>query len=211
MIPLRRYTAAVVLMCMAASVHADVDASTPKAAFRAYTVALAAGDKSVREMVIAGPDQLQLLDGQLAYGQVEKRFRDALIKRFPEVAKELPSPVEQTLASIDTADAKITGDTATLQTRDSIEVVRLKRDGARWKIDLATMYGGDQLNDVILFRRALSEVIETLTDEVSAGKFTSYADVRDALEVRVKMRLAMPPAEEPATQPEVMQPEVMQP
>jgi 4-hydroxy-L-threonine phosphate dehydrogenase PdxA len=188
----------------AVSVRAEIDASTPAAAFRAYATALAAGDIAVRDRVVAGPEQMQLLEGQLAYGQVEKYFRQAVIKAFPDAAKVLPAPLEQMLASIEGADVKIIGDTATIQPRNATERIHLKRTGDTWKVDLTTLYSRDQVAEISLFRRALSDVIKNLTEEIEANKFTSFEAVREALEVRVKMYLAIPPAI-PPLQPSVPQ------
>lgn len=180
----------------------DVDLSSPKSAFRAYTTALMNGDHNgVMRTVIASPKGQKMLDGQMAYNAVEKRFRAATVKAFPDSAKELPDPFTDTLASIDAAEVATAGDTATLTSKQTMQPVKLKKQDGNWKIDLSAMYGDEVIDEVIQFRKALSDVMEGMTEDVTNGKFTDYNDVRSNLETHVKMRLAMPPAEDATTKP----------
>ena len=197
-----RFVAVSILLCVASSVRADVDLSSPKATFRAYTTALMQGDRpGVMQTVIASAKGQKMLDGQIAYNTVEKRFRAATIKAFPESAKELPDPFADTLASIDAAEVSTNGDAATLSSKQTMQPIKLKKQNGNWKVDLSAMYGDEVIDEVIQFRKALSDVMEGMTEEVASGKFTDYNDVRSNLETRVKMRLAMPPADESTTKP----------
>ncbi len=204
----RRCLGSFVLLCalalMPTSARAgEYDSSTPKAAFRSYTNALAAADvEGLKDLVIAGPKHLKMLETLANYNPVEKKFRSIVIKAFPAAAKELPDPTEATLKSIETAEAKITGETATVQTRDSLNVLQLKRDGTKWKIDVQSMFPEDSVEDVTLFKKAMGDVMDAMGDEIAAGKFKSWDDVKTDLGIRVKMRLAMPPSpDDPTTRP----------
>jgi hypothetical protein len=179
------------------------DFSTPKNAFRTYTQSLASGDaKTLKQAVIADKKQEQLLANQLTYTATEKRFREACIKAFPAARKDLPDPTEQTLAGIEKSEVKIEGETATLTTRESLEPVRLRRVEGKWKVDLSAMYDDTAVDDVLLFRTALATVMEDMTVDIGKGKYKSFDEVRNTLEMRVKMRMALPPAEEsPTTKP----------
>ena len=64
------------------------------------------------------------------------------------------------------------------------------------------MFPADTVDDVILYRKAMADVMETTGDDIVAGKFKSWEDVQKDLAVRVKMRLAMPPSpDDPTTRP----------
>lgn len=201
--PISRVALAALLLAPAASFSAEYDTSTPKAAYRSYTNALAAADvEGLKGLVVAGPKHMKMLESLAKYNPVEKKFRSTVIKAFPAAARELPDPTEATLKSIETAEAKITGDTATLQTRDSLQVLQLKRDGTKWKIDVDTMFPEDSVEDVTLFKKATADVMETMDDEINAGKYKSWDDVKNDLGIRIKMRLAMPPSpDDPTTRP----------
>lgn len=201
---LRLMVLGALLACPAMSSGAEYDTSTPKAAYRSYTNAMAAADiEGLKALVIAGPKHQKMLETLAKYNPVEKRFRAVVIKAFPAAAKELPDPTEATLKSIETAEAKVSGDTATLQTRDSVTVViPLKREGTRWKIDIQSLYPEEAVEDVTLFKKATAEVMESMEEEIRSGKYKSWDDVKNDLGIRVKMRLAMPPSpDDPTTRP----------
>ena len=194
--------ACIAINFMSSAARADADLSSPKSAFKTYTTALAQNDHAtLAQAVIATAKGQQMLDGQMAYNEIEKTFRAATVKAFPDAAKELPDPFAGLLASIETADVTIDGDTATLTSKQTMQPVKLKKQNGNWKVDLSAMYADGVVDEVILFRKALSDVMQGMTDEVQSGKFTDYNDVRSGLEQRVKMRLAMPPAEESTTKP----------
>jgi len=176
--------------------------SSPKDAFRTYTTALQNGDRNGVSAAVILSDKVQkLIDGQIAYSAIEAKFRAAAVKAFPDADKDLPDNFPASLAAIDSADVKIDGDTATLTTKQTMQPVKLRRQDGVWKVDLAAMYGDAVIDEVINFRKAFAEVMEQVTDDVGHGKFTDYNDVRSNLEQRLKMRLAMPPADEATTKP----------
>jgi len=176
--------------------------SSPKEAFRAYTTALKNGDRDGVSAAVVLNDKVQkLVDGQITYGAIEAKFREATVKAFPDAGKDLPDNFAASLAAIDSADVKIDGDTATLTTKQTMQPVKLRRQAGVWKVDLAAMYGDAVIDEVIAFRKAFADVMEQMTDDVAHGKFTDYNDVRSNLEQRLKMRLAMPPADEATTKP----------
>ncbi len=198
-----RMIAAAYLLCLTTStLFAQPDFSSPKAAFKSYTQALAAGDTdALKNVCISTDKQFKMLAGMAAYSQVEKKFRDTLIKAFPETAKELPDPAAETLKSIDTATVKIDGESATLITSQNVEPVKLKRIDGNWKVDFTSMYNDESVSDIILFRTALSTVMADMTTEIEAGKYKTYADVKNTLEMKVKMHIALPPDDVPTTKP----------
>ncbi len=187
---------------MASLVMADADYATPKGAFRTYTKALADGDAAtLKNSVIASAKHDQLLDSQIAYAPIEKKFKAACIKSYPASAKELADGTPEMLKAIDDADVKIDGETATLNTRLSTEPVQLKKVDGRWKVDLASMYGTDAVDEVLLFRKALGEVMTDMLPDVEASKYKDFNEVKNTLEMRVKMRTALPPSDDATTKP----------
>jgi hypothetical protein len=61
------------------------------------------------------------------------------------------------------------------------------------------MYDDTAVDDVLLFRTALATVMEDMTVDIGKGKYKSFEEIRNTLEMRVKMRMALPPAEESPT------------
>jgi hypothetical protein len=199
----RTFTLAASLACIIAGavVAAEPDYTSPKAAFQTYTAALAAGDAAAAKASVVSNDKIdKLLDGQIAYAAREKKFRDAIIKRFPDEAKNLPDPSVENLKAIEKADVKVDGDTATLTTTQTPGPVKLQRVDGKWKVDLVSMYPPDNIEQVVRFRTALGEIIEDMTPEIEAGKFKTYDDVKTNLESRMKMRIALP-QDEATTRP----------
>ncbi len=198
--PLRKrlaITAAATISLTASLTTANADYATPKGAFRTYTKALAAGDgTTAKESVIASAKHNQLLDSQIAYAPIEAKFKAACIKSYPASARELGDTTADTLKAIDDAEVKITGDSATLITRLSIEPVTLKRVEGKWKVDLVTMYGTDDVDEVLLFRKALGEVMTDMLPDIEAAKYKDFNEVKNTLEMRVKMRTALPRSDE---------------
>jgi hypothetical protein len=183
----------------------EADFNTPKGAFRTYTKALAEGDsKTLKEAVIASDKHLQLLDSQVAYTPVERKFNAAVVKSYPVAAKELADPSQEMLKAIDTADVKVSGESATLVTRLSTEPVKLKKVDNKWKLDLISMYDTDNIEEVMMFRKALADVMADMLPDVEAGKYKSFDEVKNTLEMRVKMRAALQQSDAPdgaATRP----------
>jgi hypothetical protein len=179
-----------------------IDLSTPKAAFRTYTQALGAGDLAALKATVISSEKInKMLEGQISYGDRERKFRVAIVKAFPSEAKSLPDPTQQTLAAIEKAEVKTEGESATLVTSLSTEPVKLRQIDGKWKLDLTAMYPEDALDDVMSFRRSLADVMEDMTPDIDAGKFKAYTDVQNNLETRVKMRMALP-QEDAATRPD---------
>jgi hypothetical protein len=198
----RLFIASLVLFCVASIASAATDYSSPKAAFRTYTQALANEDaKALKESVISSDKIDTLLDGQISYTGIERKFRLAILKAYPAAARDLPDPAQQTLDAIEKAEVKIDNDSATLVTKDNLEPVRLQKIDDKWKVNLRAMYADDAVEDVILFRKALADVMEDMTPDVEAAKYKNFDDVKNTLEMRVKMRIALPQSEDATTKP----------
>jgi hypothetical protein len=186
----------------AALAHAEADYSTPKNAMKTYTQAIANADIQVlKNSSVTTDKHVTLLENLVKYSTIDRKFREACIKAFPNAAKDLPDPTKQTLDSIETSDVKIEGDAATLQTRDSLEPVRLKRVDNRWKVDLVSMYDPESIDEVLMFWNVQAYVMNDMLGDVAGGKYKTFDEVRNMLEMRVKMRMALPQTEEPSTQP----------
>lgn len=202
MISIRVIVGVVILMgsvCHAQSIQTDY--STPQNAFRTYTQAIANGDiEGLKNASITTEKHLRLLENQVNYAATEKKFRDACIRAFPGSAKELPDPTQQTLQAIAKSEVKIDGDTATLVAPDSPEPVRFRRIDNRWKVDLPAMYDDQAVDDILTFRRALQYVMNDLLDDVQESKYKTFDELKNVLEIRVKMRMALPPSEESSSE-----------
>lgn len=185
------------------------DYSTPQSAFRTYTQSLANGDlEGLKNASVTTEKHLKLLENQITYSITEKKFRDACIRAFPGAAKDLVDPTQQTLQAITKSVVKIDGDTAMLSTPDNPEPIHLKRIDNRWKVDLPAMYDDQAVDDILTFRKALQFVMNDLIDDIQEGKYKTFDQLKNVLEIRVKMRIALPPADEtsPQTAPSTTQP-----
>jgi hypothetical protein len=188
-------------LLMANLAVAAPDLSSPKAAYRSYQQALTNGDiESLKAAVIADEKRLSLLNGQVAYTAAEKRFRDAVIKAFPAAEKDLPDPAKAVLAAIEKAEIITEGDHALLRTGSEDTAVEFRRSNGAWKLDLNTLYTDDDVTNVKKFREAVAEVMEAMLPDITAGKFSTYDQVTQALQSRVLMRAALP-QEEATTKP----------
>ena len=197
-----RIALSAVLLGGVAGALAESDFSTPAAAFRTYTQALFDCDEAaLKSAAIVSEKHPKLLGGMVEYIKVERQFRAAAITAFPEAARELPDPAKESMKAIDNATVKIEGDTAVLVTSQSVEPVKLRKVNGEWKVDLASMYNDDSVNDLVVFRGALTGVLSDMAADIEAGKYTSFVDVKTQLEIKVKMRIAMAPDEWPATRP----------
>ncbi|GIW76617.1 MAG: hypothetical protein KatS3mg104_1680 [Phycisphaerae bacterium] len=185
----------VAITCQAQSSQPDY--STPQGVFRTYTQSIANGDiEELKKASVTTDKHQQLLKNQISYLATEKKFRETCIQAFPGATKELADPTQQTLQAIAKAEVKIDGDTAMLFTPDSPEPVRLKRIDNRWKVDLPAMYDDQAVDDILAFRSALQFVMNDLIDDIQKGKYKTFDELKNVLEIRVKMRMALPPAEE---------------
>ncbi|MDB5324844.1 MAG: hypothetical protein JWM57_413 [Phycisphaerales bacterium] len=188
---------AVVLMTAGA---ASADGGDPKAVFKQYADALAAGDiDRVKQLIIADEKRLPVIEGRRAAAVAEKQFQAAVEKAFPGALKpvEYTGPTTRPIDAPDPDRLTVTQDTATLISRDTLEPIRFKRVGEEWKIDLNAMYPPQTVSEIETFRGALVEVMNALSTEIAAGRFKNYAEVQTDLETRVKMRIANP--DQPAT------------
>lgn len=190
------------VLALALPTLAEHDGTTPKAAYRSYITALGAGNfDDLKAASMTTPGHVKMLEGLLGYMKSDKAFREAVIKAYPVAAKRLPDPTKETLNSLDNAETKIDGESATLLTKQSGEPVKLKKDGTKWKVDLVSMYPAESLDDVMTFHKAMAGVMDDMLPDVEARKYKDFDDVTSTLEMRVKMRLAMPPSEEATTKP----------
>lgn len=192
----------IAVLALALPTFAEHDGTSPKAAYRSYIEALGAGKlDDLKAASVTTPQHVKMLEGLLSYMKADKTFRDAVVKAYPVAAKKLPDPTKETLSSLDNAETKIEGDSATLQTKQSGDPVKLKKDGTKWKVDLVSMYPAESLDDVMTFHKAMAGVMEDMLPDVEARKYKDFDDVASTLEMRVKMRLAMPPSEDATTKP----------
>lgn len=182
----------VIALLLTAPLSLAADYSTPREAYRTYIQALLDRDVKTAQNSVVGSEAIsKFLVMQIQYNQSEATFRKAISKAFPETAKDMTDPDEQTLKTLDKCQEKITEDSATLQTPDSVILpVTLKRIEGKWKVDLVTMFKDVSLDEVTRFRSAVREVMEVLTPDIEQGKFKTYDDLKSALQMRVQSKMA---------------------
>jgi hypothetical protein len=189
------------LAAMIPSTTHAADLSEPRAAAAAYLKALHAGDLSGAEAAAIVDDvRRTLLSGQVEYLGTERTFREAILKAFPDAAKELPDPAAQIDAFLAKTPVQKNGDRVTLTPGGGLATLDLRQVNQQWKVDLPTMFPDDVVSEVTHFRTAIAAAMKSLTPEIAAGKFAAMAEVKRELETRVKVQLAMPP-ENPTTEP----------
>ena len=196
-----------------------LDQSTPKALLRSFFASRGEVDEATLRSLLhaATPLEQKILDSVVQVELANSRLRAAERERFgaagtttaPSVASQQGLDVD-TLEDIEALTEKIVGDRATVSSPMNAQItMQLVRVDGKWKLPVAAHAGG-AVDPAIAetlgaAARAQVAIIDAVTADVKAGKFTSEEQVRQELTRRFAERLASAtrPAASPAsaTQP----------
>jgi hypothetical protein len=190
-----------------------LDQSTPKALLRSFFASRGEVDEATLRSLLhaATPLEQKILDSLVQVELANARLRTAERERFgtattaPTAASSQGLDVD-TVEDIDALTEKIEGDRAIISSpmnsRISMELVRV--DG-KWKLPMSAQAGpvDPAIAETLgAATRAQVEVIDAVTADLKAGKFTGEEQVRQELARRFAERLASAtrPANPSATQ-----------
>jgi hypothetical protein len=194
----------------------SLDQSTPKALLRSFFASRGEVDEATLRSLLhaATPLEQKILDSLVQVELANTRLRAAERQRFgsattgPSMASSQGLDVD-TVEDIEALTEKVEGNRATVSSpmnpKISMELIRI--DG-KWKLPMAAQAG--QVDPTItetlgVATRAQVEIIDTVTADVRAGKFSSEDHVQQELARRFAERLASAtrpaPSPQSATQP----------
>jgi len=177
------------------------DQSSPKAALKSFARSLEAGDKQaiMRLLVTDSPQDKKLADAASDLAEATAHLRDAAVKTFGDKQSEAlgnqPGGADEAVKRIDQSEEKIDGDKATVKPKENegppLNMVR--RDG-KWMLPMSELSKDVEPADLEKNLSDMSrqiKLLRELTDEVSAGKYKTAIDARQALDKRI-MQASMP-------------------
>ena len=198
-----------------ASVPAVLDQSTPKALLRSFYASQGEVEEAtLRSLLHAStPLEQKVLDSVVQIELANARLRAAERQKFGAATVTTTSPSVHgldfdTAEDIEALTEKVEGDRASIGSpmdpKIKMELVRV--DG-KWKLPVTAQAGAldpAAADTLAATARAQVEVIDAVTADVKAGKFSSEDQVRQELARRFAERLASatrPAASQSATQP----------
>jgi len=177
----------VVAICVVAIVGCGgADTSTPKGTVKAMFDAMKKGDaETVKSLTVNGdPKLLEMLTSMMASN---KQLEDAATAKFGADGASVLGEQDKVMGDMDkkleTAEVKENGDTATITVKDSPDPLTLTKVNGQWKVDLSkaphmpTAAEMAQLQPVF---NAMLDVNKQLAADISAGKFKTAAEAKDA-------------------------------
>jgi hypothetical protein len=161
-----------------------VDLSSPKATAKTFASAMEAGDSAAARKCFDVKDEEQgkAIDAVVELGGASTKLAEAARKKFGDANKILQgddSPVGMA-KELESAEEKITGDTATL-TPKSGRKMSLKKIGGEWKVDFAAMIGNEKMDKVVPMFKAMAKALTETADEIGAGKFKTADEAKEAM------------------------------
>lgn len=204
MMQLRRLTAVLIVLAVctvgcdrsdsSAELKGSVsDLTTPRAAAKSFTLALARGDAGAARNAILDPDKYgPTTDSMAAMATSIKSFGDAAAEKFGSAARNLAdtSAFADIGRNIDKADVKLDGDSATIAAPSTGEVspsspdqaVILKKIGDEWKVDLAAMDPKGKLLQTTPAFRLYAQATDEVAGEIKSGTIRSLAEAEAVLQ-----------------------------
>ncbi|MEO6434575.1 MAG: hypothetical protein ABIP55_02290 [Tepidisphaeraceae bacterium] len=180
------------------------DPSTPRGALKRLAQALDAGERAVvLDLLSAESDaQRKWATATADLAEATAALRRSAVAGFgPQGSRGLAvdaAASPEALARIDGAEVAITGDSATVRPAqdEGPPIVLVRRDG-RWRVPVSEFSRDVEAVDLDRAIAALADetrLLRELATEVSAGKYKTAADARQALDRRI-LQSAMPQLE----------------
>ena len=163
------------------------DLSTPKGAAKSFAKALENGDAESAKAASTGGDPKAIESMAKTFGAM-KKLQDAAVAKFGEEGKSVAGGpgggkggnMAEMSKKVDEATEQITGDTATLTTKDGGEPLKLKKVSGDWKVDVTQM-GGDMAKEGQPMMDAMAKAAGETADEINAGKYKTAKEAQTAL------------------------------
>ena len=184
-----------------APTSAPVDQTTPKGALKLLARALEAGDrKTLLDLLHAdSPSERKIAEATAGLAEATAELRRASLKTFGETASR-PLGVDlaavgEAMARVDASTETIDGDKATVTSPvDPADTLMLVQRDRKWRIPMAQISGAvnaDDLDKNLHDSSEQAKLLKALAVEVSAGKFKTAIEARQALDKRI-IQSAMP-------------------
>jgi hypothetical protein len=106
--------------------------------------------------------------------------------------------MDEQLQSLQKAEVKIDGDSATLTVTSASQPMMLRKMGDKWKIDLQSMPGAQKMDLAIPLLNAMAKAADELADEINADRYKTADEARTAMQQKIAAVQANPP---PTSQP----------
>jgi hypothetical protein len=177
------------------STPADASDPTPKGALKQLAAALRDGDvERIRGVMHATtPAESKMVTAMAEMARAMAALQKSAVKQFGrEAAKEVVGDTDATdaesKARIDSADVKISGDTATVTMEDGEETpVVLKRVSGHWKLPMSELSKGADpaaLDERLTGLAEQARLVRDLAGEIETGKYGTPAQAHEAWQSR---------------------------
>jgi len=179
--------------CGGSSSGGSTDLSTPKAAVKTVADALRRGDAAALKNATINGDPA-FIDMMASMMSSTKTLTDAAVAKFGDAGKTISnSKMPDFDKSLDNADVKEEGDTATVTPKDGNgEPVKLKKVDGQWKMDFAQaphMPSKAEMDQMGPMFNSMVDANKTTAADINAGKYKSVEEARQGLSQ--KMMAAM--------------------
>jgi hypothetical protein len=170
----------------------------PKEAALKFARAFEAGDlDGVKAVSISDPMADKALPIMLPALGAMKKLQDAVVEKFGNEGKSALGRVTLDLTkTINDAEVKESGDTATLISKDQQNPLSLKKVDGLWKVELSSLKL--KVDDAEIAKQkpimqAMAKGAEEITKDVKSGKYKTTEEVKTAVEAMTRAATSGPP------------------
>jgi hypothetical protein len=160
---------------------------TPKAIAQAFAVALDKGDAAAAKALLPADEiHAKWVDASIALSASLKKLDAAATLRFNEAGKSVSQNqlhLLDSFKSLETAQEKIEGDTATLTPADQTQPLRLLRVDGKWQLQIGPGKA-DAPRQLALYGR-LTKAANSTAEEITAGAYRSAEAAAKVFAARV--------------------------
>lgn len=180
------YVAAAVLLGVLAGCGKG-NLSTPQDAAKTFARAIGSGDAETAKKASTGIDP-KVIDAMAAMSLNMKKMRDAAAAKFGDDGKNITfgsaeDPAEM-VKSIENADVKTSGDTATITPKEGGRPFQVKKVDGEWKVDMSEMNGMMSTMGTGMFD-SMGKAASQTADDINAGKFKTATEARQAFAMKM--------------------------
>jgi hypothetical protein len=182
MISVRNLTLCAIFLatCMLSGCKGDL--STPKGAAKTFATAMENGDVEAAKRATTGGDPA-IIESMVKLTGNMKKLRDAAISKFGDEGKTAfgagHGESMDLSKSVDDADVKEDGDTATLTPKGEARPLKMKKVSGDWKVDASELTGAMGNMGSAMFDNMSKAAAET-ADDIKAGKYKTAQEAQQA-------------------------------
>jgi hypothetical protein len=174
--------------CGGGSSGGGTDLSSPKATMKTILDAMRRGDSATIQAASINGDP-QVIDMMTKMGSGMSALRDAAVAKWGDAGKDIAGKgMPDFDKSLENADVKENGDTATVTPTDTKEPITLKKVSGDWKLDWSQAKGLPSKDDVAKMAPmtgAMADAAKQTADEIKAGKYATVTDAQNALQQKM--------------------------